>query len=177
MYSPGFCYTSGFLTKLTHQFYWEERLVQKKIYSKNELIINYTVKIRIVILHFHQFTQATKKLRFNEVADASSDLFGQHNNYLERRQLCPAMLCSKLGERRAALDYRSSALREPCRSWISLISSEWEVNAFLKCLSAAWAELQLCCSSLTAFPSSFGFILRLSNELEIREYVTSFHCI
>lgn len=90
-----------------------------------------------------------RKLKFNEVSDASSDLFGRHKDYLERRQLCPTLLCWKLGESRAALDYRSSALREPCRSWISLISSEWEVNAFLKCLSAAWAELQLCCSSLT----------------------------
>lgn len=38
-----------------------------------------------------------------------------------------------------------------CRFWMSLISTEWEINASPKYLSAMWAEQQLCYASLKAF--------------------------
>ena len=71
--------------------------------------------------------------------------------YLECRQLCHALLCWTPDENRAALDYQSTTLGKGCRWWMSLISTEWEINASLKYLSATQAEQQLCYASLKAF--------------------------
>lgn len=79
-------------------------------------------------------------------------LFPQKSErYLECQQLCRALLCGKLDENSAALDYQSATLGKGCRFWMSLISTEWEINASLKYLSAMRAERQLCYASLKAF--------------------------
>lgn len=83
-----------------------------------------------------------------------------HQGYLECWQLCRVPPSWKLDENAAALDYQSTTLGTGCRFWMSLIYTEWEINASLKYLSAARAERQLCYAPLKAFfkasPAEYG---------------------
>lgn len=67
----------------------------------------------------------------------------KNKRYLECQQLCHALLCWKLDENRDALDYQSTTLGKGCRFWMSLISTEWEINASLRYLSATRAAAVL----------------------------------
>lgn len=68
----------------------------------------------------------------------------------------------QLHENSVTLDCQSTALGKRRRFWMSLISSEWGINASPKYLSAVWAEQLLRCAPLKAFQSVFGSIQRVS---------------